>query len=206
MRADTHTTIQKVSGADLEMKPSLVIKAVITSTLSDVGLYKAVTRSPLTGGWQDKGAKDLAPILHERVSSASLLDQLVAAGLVQDGASLDLSFTTYSGSLNERGVTAATTEILAEQKSGWLMFAAGFFFSLLVVTIISAWGFIYLRDNGKLASWFGIDDGAGSVHFKGDIDIENATTASGIREYLRLCVSASSSALTRIIENLQLAS
>ncbi|EJK71153.1 hypothetical protein THAOC_07429 [Thalassiosira oceanica] len=173
--------VEKVNGADLELKPALVFKAVITSTLSDVGLYKAVTRSPLTGGWQDKGAAgpDLAPIL-QKVSSAILLDELVAAGLVQHGAALDLTFQAYSGSLNERGVAATVTEILSEQKSGWLMFAAGFFFSCLLLTIVTACGYIYLRDSGKLSSWFGNDDGAGSVHYKGDVDVENATTASGI--------------------------
>ena len=172
--------VSMVSGADLEITPSLVITMITTSTLSDVGLYKAVTRSPLTGGWQDKETKDLAPILQERVSSAGLLDELVASGLIQEGAALDLSFQAYTGSSNERGVTATETDILSEQKSGWLMFAAGFFMSLLVVTIISAAGFIYLRDSGKLAYWFGDGDGTGSVHYKGDIDVENATTASGL--------------------------
>lgn len=168
---------------------TLNLESIISVTFSDVGLGNAaVMRSPVDGGWEAQPTTaDIASILTKVVSSSDILNILVGAELVPDDATvLDLSFAEFNGSLNERGMTFTETEIVSKNiNDGWPMFFAGVMITLLAVSIASVGYWIYNKEKGLAASKKSSaeddsDSCCDSVHYEGDIDVENATTASGV--------------------------
>jgi len=172
---------------------AFTLESVVSVTFSDVGLYGAMERAPITGaGLEDDNAaqaSNLAAMLTETISSSDIMMVLVGKELVaDDDRILELSFTEFNGSTSERGVYATETDIVSKSvNDGWPMFFAGIMMSLLVVSIASVSHWLY-RSN-KNRSDYGVpstekntdDDGdCKSVHYNGDIDLEVATTASGI--------------------------
>ena len=159
-----------------------------------MGLYNAVKRSPIAGGWEDKTDPDLESMLTQTVSSTDILNVLIGEDLVEDDARvLELSFTEFDGSPTERGVTATQTEIVSTpQNDGWPMFFAGFMIALLFATIAVVGSWVFKKETGHwpfMQNKDAADDGSNrSVHFQGDVDLEEmqmpisptATTASGV--------------------------
>jgi len=166
----------KTDGADLEFKPSLRIESILSVTFSDVGMYKAVKRSPILGGLEKKTAPNLSTILSQIVFTSDILEVLIESNLVSDDASIGT--LSFDGSVNERGVTATETDIVSKKESGaGGMFFAGMFLTLLLVTIIGLGTYVYLKESGRLVLLGNKGDDA-SVHYD---DFEcAATTASGV--------------------------
>ena len=156
----------------------LSLKSVVSVTFSDVGLYNALEVAPVDGGLEVNTAPDVASLLTKRVSHSEILKVMIAEELVaKDTRVLSLSFTEFDGSSNVRGVTATETDIISRKKDdGLLMFFAGVMmtFLLLGIATVSAW--VYKKE---VSSWDD-HDSCKIVHFKGDANLEVASTASGI--------------------------
>mmetsp|Transcript_11706 Transcript_11706/g.21646 ORF Transcript_11706/g.21646 Transcript_11706/m.21646 type:complete len:368 (-) Transcript_11706:54-1157(-) len=168
---------------DATTATTVTLESVVSVTFSDVGLYKAVKRSPIAGGWEDKTAPDVATILTKTVSSSDLLNVLIAADLITDDATVELSFAEFDGSPDERGVTTTPTEIVSKHiNDGWPMFFAGVMITLLFVSIASVVFWLFKKESGHWPfTKNSADDGScNSVHYEGDIDLEVTTTASGV--------------------------
>lgn len=138
----------------------LTMEAVVSVTFSQVGIYKALKRSPLTGGLEEKVAPNLASLLSNVISEKDLYNVLVTAGISADysKASNDsnkenqftMSFESFGGDFNERGMySLGDTEIVSNGKnSGWAMFWAGIFFTLVFVTSVAVASWMYKVEHG----------------------------------------------------------
>lgn len=169
--------------AEASAPSALELESVVSVTSSDVGIHQALERSPIAEGMEDESG--IASILTEKVSPSTLLKVLVEAELVPDDARvLELSFAEFDGSVNERGIATTETDIVSKQiNDGWPMFMAGVMITLVVVSIVGVVYYIVKKESGE---WPFLDnnkdDGSSnSVHYRGDVDIEDAaTTASGV--------------------------
>lgn len=137
----------------------LTMEAVVSVTFSQVGIYKALKRSPLTGGLEEKVAPNLASLLSSVISEKDIYKAFVTAGISTDNskASNDsnedqftVSFESFGGDFNERGMyTLGDTEIVSNGKNGgWAMFWAGIFFTLVFGTSVGVAGWMYKVEHG----------------------------------------------------------
>ena len=169
---------------DETSSPALTLRSVVSVTSSDVGLlYNALTVS--SGLEEDSAQETVASILTKSVKESDILKvfQHVSEDLVTDDTSvLELSFTEHSG---QDAVTSTNTEIQmsGNANDGWPMFWAGTMFTLLFVGIGSVCSWVYKKEYGHWPFMKGGNDDDGScnsVHYEGDVDLEVATTASGV--------------------------
>lgn len=131
----------------------LTMEAVVSVTFSQVGIYKALKRSPLTGGLEEKVAPNLASLLSKVISEEELFTTLVMSGIFPDGYSEDelkVSFESFNGDFNERGMySLGDTEIVSNGKNGgWAMFWAGIFFTLVFGSSIAVGSWVYKAEHG----------------------------------------------------------
>ena len=167
---------------------ALSLESVVSATFSDVGLYQAVK----VGLNDDTSSEpNLAAILTGTVSSSDVMKALIANELVaEDAKATEFSFTEFEGAIDERGVYATETDIVSKSvNDGWPMFFAGVMMTLLVVSIVSVAHWIRNKNKSissshasTIAEKNNADDARGckSVHYVGDVDLEVATTASGV--------------------------
>ncbi|KAL7536553.1 hypothetical protein ACHAXR_007238, partial [Thalassiosira sp. AJA248-18] len=149
------------------------------------GLHMALEISPITEvGEENTGDTDVASILTKTVSSSDILKVLIASELVADDSTvLELSFTEFDGSPDERGVTATETDIVSRSKNeGWPMFIAGALITLVFVGIAGVGTWVYKKEFGDEKRSADGGSSSNSVHYNGDVnlDLEVATTASGV--------------------------
>eukprot|EP00584_Thalassiosira_punctigera_P003915 CAMPEP_0172545226 /NCGR_PEP_ID=MMETSP1067-20121228/15192_1 /TAXON_ID=265564 ORGANISM="Thalassiosira punctigera, Strain Tpunct2005C2" /NCGR_SAMPLE_ID=MMETSP1067 /ASSEMBLY_ACC=CAM_ASM_000444 /LENGTH=362 /DNA_ID=CAMNT_0013331929 /DNA_START=199 /DNA_END=1287 /DNA_ORIENTATION=- len=170
-------------GGGATMAPTLSLESIVSVTFSNASLYKALKRSPIAGG-ENKTSPNVASILAETVSSSDLLKVLVAADLITEDAMVEFSFAEFDGSPDKRGITSTQTDIVStQQNDGWPMFFAGVMISLLFVSIISIVYWLFKKEKDGLPSKNNSGgDGScnNSVHYEGNIDLEVATTATGV--------------------------
>ena len=144
----------KTTDAAFTMKNLLTMEAVVSVTFSQVGIYKALKRSPLTGGLEEKVAPNLASLLSRVISSEELFSTLVMSGIIppDDGyieEVLEVSFEKFDGDFDERGMyTMGDIEIVSNGKSGFAMFMAGMFFTLVLGSSIAVGSWAYKSEHG----------------------------------------------------------
>ena len=131
----------------------LTMEAVVSVTFSQVGIYKALKRSPLTGGLEEKVAPNLASLLSNVVSEEELFTALVTAGISTadyNEDELNVSFESFDGDFNERGMySLGDTEIVSNGKNGgWGMFWAGIFFTLVFGSSAAMGSWLYKAEHG----------------------------------------------------------
>ena len=131
----------------------LTMEAVVSVTFSQVGIYKALKRSPLTGGLEEKVAPDLASLLSKVVSDKEVFNALVMSGISTADYNKDqfsVSFESFDGDFNERGMySKGDTEILSNGKNGgWAMFWAGIFFTLVFGSTVAVGSWMYKEEHG----------------------------------------------------------
>ncbi|KAL9190094.1 hypothetical protein ACHAXT_007305 [Thalassiosira profunda] len=166
---------------DAEETATLALESVVSVTFSEVGLHMALERSAVVDGSED--TNDLAQILTKAVSSDDMHRALVAAELIPEEVKvLELSFSEFDGSVYERGVTATETDIVSKQKNdGWPMFFAGVLISVVLVSIVGVLYYVVKKERGEWPFDKSRDDRSNSsVHYNGDLDLEVATSASGV--------------------------
>jgi hypothetical protein len=131
----------------------LRMEGVVSVTFSQVGIYKALKRSPLTGGLEEKVAPDLASLLSEVISEEEIFPILVMSNIVAEGYSEDqltVSFESFDGDINERGLYSfGDTEIISNGKNGgWAMFWSGIFFTIVFGGSIAVASWVYKFEHG----------------------------------------------------------
>jgi hypothetical protein len=143
------------TGADTFMMNNLLnVEAVVSVVFSQVGMYKAVKRSPLTGGLEEKVAPNLASLLSEVISTDELLSTLIISGIIpeNDGYSEELlkaSFESFNGAFDERGMyTTGDMDIVSNSQGGWAMFWAGMFFTLVLGSAVGVGSWAYKSEHG----------------------------------------------------------
>lgn len=158
---------------------ALTLRSVVSVTTSDVGLHNALT----TGIEEDDDTQPtVASILSKTVSSNEIIDALKAEDLVDDTAEvLEFSFTEHEG---KTGVASTETNLVTKNMNdGWPMFWAGALITCLLIGIGAVYSHHYKKEYGHWPCMKGNnadEDDLNSVHFEGDIDIEEQTTASGV--------------------------
>ena len=146
------TTVQ-VNDVESEANILLTMEAVVSMTFSQVGIYKALQRSPLTGGVEEKVAINLASLLSKVISKDELTNTLVMAGIIPDGYDEDLlevTFESFDGDSDERGMyTKGEMQIVSNGKNGgWAMFFSGIFFTLVFGSSIAVGSWVYKTQHG----------------------------------------------------------
>jgi hypothetical protein len=170
----TGVHLERVNHDSTAGQDVMILDSVVSVTLSEVGLAGALVR-----GLDDEATIDIASVLSKMVTKDEVLNVLTDIGLADDTISItELTFTPFTGSVNERGIYSTDTELVSKQKNnGAAMFFAGVFITLIVVGIAALGLWTYLHEHG---TWVKRQNSNRSVHYQGDIDIEEATTASGV--------------------------
>lgn len=190
----------EVTGADtFKMNNLLNMEAVVSVTFSQVGMYKAVKRSPLTGGLEEKVAPNLASLLSQVVSTDELLSTLIMSGIIpeNDGYSeelLKVSFESFNGAFDERGMyTTGDMDIVSSSQGGWAMFWAGMFFTLVLGSAVAVGSWAYKSEHGhwpffpnNLEGSFIGESREIVVHTGGDEEMMTMTDESPNKGYLGL--------------------
>lgn len=148
------------------------VDSVVSVTFSEVGLSGALMRGI------DEEEHELADVLSTTVSNVDMMNVLLDIGLADATSIAEMTFVPFTGSINERGVYSTDTDLISKKKnSSWPMFFAGVMISLILCGITAMGLYTYLNENGM---WMRRQKSNKSVVAEGDIDIENATTASGV--------------------------
>lgn len=157
---------------------ALMLDSVVSVTFSDVELYGALNR-----GIEEEGAPDIAAILSKTITSDDVMKALKAAELATDETQVvDLSFAQFEGTINERGIYSTDTSLISTRKNnGTPMFFAGFLMAWLLASIAAVATWIYFKENEiAFMGCLWKERSNRSVRYEGDVDVENATTASGV--------------------------
>eukprot|EP00986_Skeletonema_menzelii_P002047 scaffold556_cov144-Skeletonema_menzelii.AAC.16 len=165
----------------------LTMEAVVSVTFSQVGIYKALKRSPITGGLEEKVAPDLASLLSSVVSDKEIFTALVMSGISTADYSKDqlrVSFESFDGDFNERGMySLGDTEIVSNVKNGgWAMFWAGIFFTLVFSSTIAIGSWMYKDEHGHWPFFPDIVDSRDMVVHQDEEDVmeDMIVPASGL--------------------------
>lgn len=178
---DAHAVVTGVHVERVKREPmensgdnAIIIESVVSMTFSEVGLSGALLR-----GIGDGENLDISSILSSTVTAEEVLRVLQENGLADDATSIvDLSFSPFQGSINQRGIYFTDTDLVSRRRdSGWPMFFAGVMIALLLCGIAAIALWLYLNENG---TWIKRQNSNKSVHYEGDVDVEDATTASGV--------------------------
>ena len=164
------------------------MEAVVSVTFSQVGIYKALKRSPLTGGLEEKVAPNLAYLLSNLVSEQELVSVLELSGVINEGGieedQLQVSFESFDGDFNERGMySLGDTEIVSNGKNGgWAMFWAGIFFTLVFGSSIAVASWLYKAEHGHWPFFPDVDDAKDDVvmHNEENVMEDRIIPASGL--------------------------
>ncbi len=156
----------------------LTMEGVVSVTFSQVGIYKALKRSPLTGGVEEKVAPDLASLLSKVISEEELFTILVLSGIVPEGYNEDqlkVSFESYDGDFNARGMySLGDTEIVSNGKNGgWAMFWAGVFFTLVFGGSTAVVSWLYKFEHGHWPFFPNNEESRGDIVVHHDEDEED---------------------------------
>ena len=150
----------------------MTVESIVSVTFSEVGLSNALMRG------LDEEGEDVSSVLDKTVTSVDMMNVLLDIGLVDATAITDIAFSPFTGPLNQRGVYSTDTDLVSSRKnSGWPMFFAGVMVTLILAGITAMGLYTYLNENG---TWMRRQKSNKSVHYNGNVDIENATTASGV--------------------------
>ena len=163
-----------------ESPASLTLDSIVSVTFSEVGLAGAIiTTNPGESGGD---VSNLASTLTKAVSSEDVMKALMNEGLVTDDTELlTLSFSQFDGTSEERGIFSTETEIVTKRKNdGWPMFFAGVMLSVLLVSIWLVGSWIYQKEQLDKSPSSEKQSSCRSVYYDGDVDLEDATTASGV--------------------------
>eukprot|EP00804_Cyclotella_cryptica_P020721 CCRYP_003524-RA/>CCRYP_003524-RA protein AED:0.03 eAED:-0.03 QI:0/-1/0/1/-1/1/1/0/352 len=178
---DAHAVVTGVHVERVKREPmensgdyAMIIDSVVSMTFSEVGLSGALVR-----GMDDGETLDISSVLSSAVTADEVMSVLQEHGLADDATSIvDLSFSPYQGSINQLGVYFTDTDLVSKRRnSGWPMFFAGVMIALLLCGIMAIALWLYLNENG---TWIKRQNSTKSVHYEGDVDVEEATTASGV--------------------------
>lgn len=148
------------------------VDSVVSVTFSEIGLSGALIRGI------EEEEHDVEKILSETVSNVDMMNLLLDNGLADATSIADMSFAPFTGSVNERGVYTTDTDLVSKKKnSSWPMFFAGVMITLILCGITAMGLYTYLNEKG---TWMKRQKSNKSVVAEGDVDVENATTASGV--------------------------
>mmetsp|Transcript_20621 Transcript_20621/g.43347 ORF Transcript_20621/g.43347 Transcript_20621/m.43347 type:complete len:355 (+) Transcript_20621:221-1285(+) len=170
--------IQYGSGDAAASSGSYSLDSIVSVTFSEVGLVG----STITTLNKDKDIPSLSAALNEIISGAELKKVLVEEGLAgDDNKILKLSFSDFDGSVEQRGLYSNDAEIVSiRTNEGWPMFFAGVMVVVMLVCIWLVGSWIYKKETRDDEAASGKESSCQSVHYDGDVDLEVATTASGV--------------------------
>jgi hypothetical protein len=172
---DSHAVVTAVHVDKVEHEGETImsVDSVVSVTFSEVGLQGAMVRGIDEG---DQG--DISAVLSETVTNVDVMNVLLDIGLADATSIAEMTFTPFEGSINERGVYSTDTDLVSKRKNNsWPMFFAGVMITLILCGITAMGLFTYLNENG---TWMKRQKSNKSVHYEGDVDVENVTTASGV--------------------------
>jgi hypothetical protein len=171
---DSHAVVTAVHVENVNHENAKImnIDSVVSVTFSEVGLKGALVRG------LDEEPDDVTDVLSKTVTNVDMMNLLLDIGLADATSIADVTFAPFTGSINERGVYSTDTDLVSKRKnSSWPMFFAGVMITLILCGISALGLFTYLNENG---TWMKRQQSNKSVHAEGDVDVENATTASGV--------------------------
>ena len=170
---DSHAVVTGVHVDKISLDGMIMnVDSVVSVTLSEVGLQGALMRG------LDEGKDDISAVLSKTVTNTDMMNVLLDIGLADAVSIADMTFVPFQGSVNERGVYTTDTDLVSTRKnSNWPMFFAGVMITLLLCGITAMSLHTYLKENG---TWTKRQPSNKSVHYEGDVDAENGTTASGV--------------------------
>ena len=171
---DSHAVVTGVHVEKVQHQDDTImsVRSVVSVTFSEL-----VLKGALVIGLEDK-KDDLSTLLTETVTNVDMMNVLLDIGLADATSIAEMSFAPFDGSINQRGVYSTDTDLVSKRKnSSWPMFFAGVMITLILCGITAMGLYTYLNEHG---TWMKRQKSNKSVHYEGDVDEENATTASGV--------------------------